>query len=91
MATNQSATGKEAEAGSTKTQYIWDLRYIDAPIVRICDFNDGSSDGLEQWLYYCQDANFNTTALVDPAGAVVERYLYDPYGAVTVYDARVLL
>ena len=32
------------------------------------------------------DANFNVTALVDTTGAAVERYVYDPYGAVAVCD-----
>ncbi len=39
-------------------------------------------------LFACQDASFNVTALVDGSdGSVVERYVYDPYGAVTVLDA----
>jgi RHS repeat-associated protein len=38
-------------------------------------------------LYAEQDANFNTTALVNTSGQVVERYVYSPYGAVTVLDA----
>ena len=29
---------------------------------------------------------YNTTALVDDAGTVTERYQYDPYGQVTVMD-----
>jgi RHS repeat-associated protein len=33
------------------------------------------------------DANYNVTALVDTSGAVQERYVYDPYGAVTVCNA----
>lgn len=46
--------------------------------------------GLDERLYYLQDANFNTTALVQGTpehadlGKTVERYLYDPYGRVTV-------
>jgi RHS repeat-associated protein len=43
-------------------------------------------------LYAVQDANWNVVALVDTAGAVVERYVYDPYGVRTVltpaYGAR---
>jgi RHS repeat-associated protein len=35
-------------------------------------------------LYVQQDANWNVTALVDVNGNVLERYVYDPYGAVTV-------
>ncbi|MCC5828693.1 MAG: hypothetical protein JJU36_04535, partial [Phycisphaeraceae bacterium] len=42
---------------------------------------------LDETLYYTVDANKNVTALIDAAtGTVVERYLYDPYGRVTVLD-----
>jgi len=69
-------------------QYLWSPRYVHAPIVR---WRDGNTDGdLEDegdsTLYYCTDANFNVTALVNASGTVVERYLYDPYGKVTVCD-----
>ena len=38
--------------------------------------------------YYTFDANQNITAVFDGAnGNVLERYVYDPYGAVTVYDS----
>jgi len=37
-------------------------------------------------LYALSDANQNVTALVEPDGDVVERYEYDPYGNVTIYD-----
>jgi RHS repeat-associated protein len=65
-------------------QYAWCLRYVHAAIVR---WEDHDTDGNVNTLYYTQDANFNTTALVDPStGNVVERYSYDPYGKVTIYD-----
>jgi RHS repeat-associated protein len=51
---------------------------------------DRDTDGngtLDERLWVQQDANFNVTALVNGSGAVVERYVYDPYGAVTIYDA----
>ena len=72
-------------------QYVWDGRYVHSPCVRWRDGNcDGDLDGGSQegdsTLYYCNDANFNVTALVDASAAVVERYLYDPYGKVTIYD-----
>ena len=35
-----------------------------------------------QRLYAQQDANYNVTSITDASGAVQERYLYDPYGAV---------
>jgi RHS repeat-associated protein len=42
-----------------------------------------SASGMEQRLYAQQDANYNVTSLTNTAGTVVERYLYDPYGAAT--------
>jgi RHS repeat-associated protein len=51
-------------------------------------WRDTNTDGtLEDTLYYCNDANFNVTALVDASdGSVVERVMYDPYGKPTFYD-----
>ncbi len=67
-------------------QYVWDERYVDSPVVR---FHDGDTDGtIDDTLYYTTDANMNVTALVDASdGSVLERYLYSPYGEVTVLDA----
>ena len=69
-------------------QYVWSPRYVHAPIVRWRDGNtDGDLEGEgDSTLYYCTDANFNVTALVDTGGTVVERVLYDPYGKPTFYD-----
>jgi RHS repeat-associated protein len=72
-----------------KYQYVWDLRYIDAPVLRDEDTDaDGSciDSGGSERLYYTTDANMNVTALVNTSGTVVERYVYDPYGKVTIYD-----
>ena len=78
---------KDASANPLE-QYVWSPRYVHAPILR---WRDGNTDGdLEDegdsTLYYCADANFNVTALVDTSGAVVERYLYDPYGKARVLN-----
>jgi hypothetical protein len=58
-------------------QWVWDRRYIDAPVLRWRDDNtDGTLDGI---VYATNDANMNVTALVDPStGSVVDRYAYDP-------------
>jgi RHS repeat-associated protein len=67
-------------------QYVWSQRYIDAPVLR--DENtdaDGACDA--QRVYYLGDANFNVTTLVDTGGAAVERYIYSPYGVLTIHDA----
>jgi len=39
-------------------------------------------------LYAQQNANDDVTALINTSGQVQERYLYDPYGAVTITDAN---
>ena len=80
--------GDPTAAPSTLTptnQYVWSLRYVDAPILR--DSFDGSGNVVPaSRIYYLGDANYNVTALVNPSGTVIERYSYDPYGKVTVYD-----
>jgi len=68
-------------------QFVWSARYIDAPILREDFTVYGVMDGR---IYYLTDANFNVTALVDEVEVdswqVVERYMYDAYGVVTVLD-----
>ena len=56
-----------------------------APVLR--DKNT-DSDNLcdDERLYFANDANMNVTALVGTDGTVLERYVYDPYGKVTIYD-----
>ncbi len=74
-------------AAGVYTEYLWDIRYIDAPVCRWRSVQ-GGGQGLDECLYYCNDANMNVTALVNASdGAVVERYQYTPYGQVTVYDS----
>ena len=86
LETRETAT----ESAQTETlhpnyQYVWSPRYVDAVVLR--DENtDQDSLCDDARLYYVADANFNVTALVDTAGDAVERYLYSPYGSVTIYD-----
>ena len=70
-------------------QYVWGLRYVHSPVVRWRDGNASTApDGtVDDTLYYCTDANFNVTALVNTSGSVVERYIYSPYGERTIYNA----
>jgi hypothetical protein len=42
----------------------------------------------QEKLYVQTDANFNVTALVNLSGAVVERYVYTPYGVRGSADAN---
>ena len=70
--------------GDVYQQYVWDIRYIDAPVLRWRD--TGGAPDLDETLYFCNDANMNVTAVVNTSGAVVERYAYDPYGRVTILN-----
>ena len=73
---------KEAVPETPSVQWLWDPRYIDAPVLRWRSV----SGPLDETLYYCNDANMNVTALVSASGTVEERYVYDPYGSATIYD-----
>ncbi|MCS7022805.1 MAG: hypothetical protein NZU63_13380, partial [Gemmataceae bacterium] len=70
---------------SVGVQYVWSPVYVDALILRDRDSN---GDGiLDERLYVVQDANYNVVVLFDNSGNVVERYVYDPFGSVTLLDA----
>lgn len=63
-------------------QYVWDLSYVDAPVVRLHDAENNYTytDPGDYVHYFTWDANQNVTAAVDEDGAVQERHLYSPYG-----------
>jgi RHS repeat-associated protein len=80
--TAANVTGKTTVATTPHYQWVWDLKYIDAVLLR-----DVVPIDATKRLYYCQDANQNTTALVNQStGAVVERYLFEAYGKATILD-----
>ncbi len=69
-------------------QYVWSQMYIDAMVLR--DTYSSGTVQPAQRIYYQHDANFNTTAIVGLVGGtwqVTQRYIYDPYGNVTVLNA----
>ncbi|HEX4612570.1 MAG TPA: RHS repeat-associated core domain-containing protein, partial [Urbifossiella sp.] len=73
---------EERVGGAATARYVWSPVYVDALILR--DRDTDANGSLDERLWVQLDANWNVTALVDGSGAVVERYVYDPYGAVTV-------
>ena len=87
----KSRSSEPTLATTLREQYVWSPRYIDAPILRDRDNAAGghlgkTGSGLDERLYYLTDANFNVTTLVNTGGDAVERYTYDPYGKLTIYD-----
>jgi RHS repeat-associated protein len=78
---------EEQVSGTAKVQYVWSAVYIDALVERDRDADGNSGNGLEERFYVQQDANFNVTAIINTSGSVIERYVYDPYGAPTFLSA----
>jgi RHS repeat-associated protein len=73
---------EEKEASITRRQYVWSPFYIDTPVLR--DFDADGYGALEERLYTLHDANANVTSLVSATGVVVERFVYEPFGAFAV-------
>ena len=82
-------TRTDGTASSNVTsQTVWSAAYINAVVLQ-----DTYSAGVIQpnsRLYFLQDANWNTTAIVGLSRSswqVIQRYVYSPYGTVTTLDA----
>jgi RHS repeat-associated protein len=66
-------------------QFVWSVAYIDGLILRDrnADLNAATGvNGLEERVYALHDALWNTTALLDVNGNVLDRFAYSPYGVV---------
>jgi RHS repeat-associated protein len=67
------------------------VAYIDGLILRDrnADLNNATGNGgLEQRVYALHDALWNTTAIVDVNGNVLNRFAYTPYGVVETLNAN---
>ncbi len=76
---------EEYVGGTAQDRYVWSPVYVDAMVLR--DRTTTGAGTLGERLWVQQDANWNVTALVNGSGNVVERYVYDPYGNMTVLSA----
>jgi RHS repeat-associated protein len=63
-------------------QYVWGIRYVDELVCR-----DRPTGGSNERLYAMQDANFSLTSICDVSGAVMERYVFDPYGGRSIRNS----
>src|SRR5262249_45947890 len=68
---------EEDQGGAVKAQYVWSADGQDDLVLRDAT---GYGFGVQ---YVQQDANGNVTAITDAGGSVLERYVFDSYGAVT--------
>ncbi|TWT56002.1 RHS repeat-associated core domain-containing protein [Allorhodopirellula solitaria] len=74
-------------SNTPRRQYVWGMRYIDDLVLRDRDISP-SGGILGERMFYLADANWNTTAIVSDSGSVQERYEYDPYGNLGVFEAN---
>ena len=65
---------------TTKSTYVWSESYVDDLVAR----DQSTNNGPVTRIYAQQDANHDTTSLVNASGTVLERFVYDPYGNRTV-------
>jgi RHS repeat-associated protein len=72
----------ESKTGNEVMSYVWGLRYIDDLIYR--------QRGSEK-LYSLADPNWNVVAICDNTGDVQERYTYDAFGKMNVFDTDFVL
>lgn len=87
---------EDSISGGTATlslQNVWGEAYVNELILR--DDSDGpssgmsygvSGSGLDERLYALYDADYNVTSILNVNGAVMERFLYDPWGNRQVTD-----
>ena len=84
--TRETTTGQPATNAPVQYQYVWSPGG-GSPICR--DTISGGQMVPGDRIYYLTDANDNVTALVGNSGGawqVVERYVYTPFGGVTIYQ-----
>ena len=77
-------------------QNVWGQAYVDEMVLRDSRSLGNTTgygnlgltgSGLDSRIYVEQDANWNTTSLLDNAGNALEDIVYDPYGNVSVLNA----
>ena len=75
-------------SSSVTSQMVWSAAYVNAAILQ--DTYSGSVIQPSSRVYFLQDANWSTTAIVGLVSGnwqVVQRYVYSPYGTITVLNA----
>jgi RHS repeat-associated protein len=76
---------EEQVNGQAQVQNVWSPVYVNALVER--DRDPNGSGTLSERFWATQDVTWNVIALVNNSGQVVEQYVYDPFGKVTVLDA----
>jgi RHS repeat-associated protein len=76
---------EEYQAGLPTQRHVYSPVYVNALLARDDDANhDGTP---ERRLYVTQDANFNSTTLLDAAGNIQEHFVYSAYGVKTITNS----
>ena len=77
-------------SSNVTSQTVWSAAYINAAILQ--DTYSGGAIQPNSRIYFLQDANWDTTAIVGynsttGTWGVTQRYVYSPYGTITVLNA----
>ncbi|MGC8561319.1 MAG: RHS repeat-associated core domain-containing protein [Phycisphaerae bacterium] len=77
-------------ASNVSSQMVWSAAYINAAVLQ--DSYSGGAIEPNARLYFTQDADWNTTAVIGydsttQTWGVVQRYVYSPYGSITVLNS----
>ena len=81
----------DGEDWEARRQYVFGNQYLDQVSIFDKDTDDDgdcTDAGGSTRFYYCRDANYNITVLLDTGGDAVERIHYDPYGQPTCTRTR---
>jgi RHS repeat-associated protein len=72
----------------TANEYVWGIGYVNDLVERdqYMDVNNNLITHNRLWAE--QDANHNVTSVVDDNGGVAERFIYEPYGQVTLLNSN---
>ena len=65
---------KDDQSATRQRYYIHGVSYVDERLMMY------DSSGTDRPYYYVLDRMYNVRAIIDRAGAIVERYAYDDYG-----------
>ncbi len=86
----ETRTNGTADSNVT-SQTVWSAAYINAAVVQ--DTYSGGTIQPDSRLYFEQDANWDTTAVVSydsttQTWGVTQRYVYSPHGSITILNAN---
>ena len=79
---NSKTANGGSNTGYNQMQFVWSPTYVNDMVLR--DRSTAGNGSFDERIYVQHDANHDVTAINDTNGVVKERFVYDPYGTLTV-------